>query len=155
VINVAPDDPLPSYERYVICRSVEETERLAASFASLLSTGSFVALLGPLGAGKSVVARAIGAAWGVSEPMPSPTYTIMTVHQGRVPIYHMDLYRVGSQSELEMAGLSSYFQSDGISLVEWADRARELWPCAGWEIVLDMRAEDERKIVIRRFKAPR
>ena len=152
-MTAAQDDPLPSYERYAICRTVGDTERLAASFATLLSAGSFVALLGPLGAGKSVVARAIGAAWGVGTPMPSPTYTIMTIHQGRLPIYHMDLYRVGSQGELEMAGLQNYFQSDGICLGEWADRARDVWPRIGWEVIMVLGDRGARRVLIRRFKS--
>lgn len=136
------------YERRALCRSVSETERLAASFAVHLIPGSFVAMTGPLGAGKSVVARAIGVAWGVGDPMPSPTYTIMAVHRGRVPIYHMDLYRLGSTDELEFAGLRSYFQSDGICLVEWAERARDAWPETGWHITIEVGEGDDRRITI-------
>lgn len=143
--------PAPSYERYAVCRSVQETERLAASFAAQLSSGSFVALSGPLGAGKSVIARAIGTAWGVTAPMPSPTYTIMAVHQGRVPIYHMDLYRLGSSDELEMAGVSDYFQGDGICLVEWADRIRDVWPSSGWAITIAQGEGDVRRVSIKQF----
>jgi tRNA threonylcarbamoyladenosine biosynthesis protein TsaE len=144
---------LHSYERYALCRSVDETERLAASFAVHLTTGSFVAMSGPLGAGKSVVARAIGSALGVSEPMPSPTYTLMAVHQGRVPIYHMDLYRLTSLDELDFAGLRTYFESDGVCLVEWAERLRDAWPGAGWTIAIEMGEGNTRRIAIRRFEA--
>lgn len=141
----------PMYERRALCRSVGQTERLAASFAVHLSPGSFVAMTGPLGAGKSVIARAIGAAWGVVDPMPSPTYTIMAVHQGRVPVYHMDLYRLGSADELEFAGLRSYFDSEGICLVEWAERARDSWPENGWLIRIEVGEGDERRISITPF----
>lgn len=140
-----------TYERHALCASVEETERLAASFAVHLEAGSFVAMTGPLGAGKSVIARAIGAAWGVVDPMPSPTYNIMAVHQGRVPIYHMDLYRLTSADELEFAGLRSYFECDGLCLVEWAERARNAWPSSGWLINIEMRSETDRKLVITSF----
>lgn len=134
-----------------MCRSVGETERLAAAFAVQLTPGSFVAMTGPLGAGKSVIARAIGAAWGVVDPMPSPTYTIMAVHNGRVPIYHMDLYRLGSADELEFAGLRAYFQSDGLCLVEWAERARDAWPNSGWIINIEVGEGDDRLITITSF----
>lgn len=134
-----------------MCRSVGETERLAAAFAVQLTPGSFVAMTGPLGAGKSVIARAIGAAWGVVDPMPSPTYTIMAVHNARVPIYHMDLYRLGSADELEFAGLRAYFQSDGLCLVEWAERARDAWPNSGWIINIEVGAGDDRLITITSF----
>jgi tRNA threonylcarbamoyladenosine biosynthesis protein TsaE len=141
----------PLYERRALCRSVGETERLAAAFAVHLSPGAFVAMTGSLGAGKSVVARAIGATWGVVDPMPSPTYTIMAVHQGRVPIYHMDLYRLGSVDELDFAGLRSYFQSDGLCLVEWAERARDAWPSVGWTINIEVGDGDNRLITVSSF----
>lgn len=139
------------YERRALCRSVGETERLAAAFAVHLAPGTFVGMTGPLGAGKSVIARAIGAAWGVVDPMPSPTYTIMAVHRGRVPIYHMDLYRLGSSDELEFAGLRGYFESDGICLVEWAERVRDSWPENGWFVNIEVGEGDERRISITPF----
>lgn len=154
-MTAAHDRPSPPYERYAVCRSVAETERLAASYAAQLRAGSFVALVGPLGAGKSVIARAIGAAWGVADAMPSPTYTILAVHQGRVPIYHIDLYRIGSLDEFDFAGLRPYFRGDGICLVEWADRIREVWPPAGWVIRIAMGNGDERTISIGRFAEAR
>lgn len=148
--------PIPSmhaasYTRRALCRTVGETERVAAAFAVQLVPGSFVALTGPLGAGKSVFARAIGNALGVIEPMPSPTYTIMAVHQGRLPVYHMDLYRLGSTDELEFAGLRSYFDSDGVCLVEWAERVRECWPDRGWHVSIDPIASERRLIEISPF----
>ena len=150
---IAPVHDIASetYERLLLCHSVAETERMAASFAVHLKPGMFVALTGPLGAGKSVVSRAIGAALGVVDPMPSPTYTIMAVHQGRVPIYHMDLYRLNSVDELDFAGLRSYFDSDGICLVEWAERVRDAWPAAGWSISIEMRDGDSRLVKISPF----
>lgn len=150
-MNTVSVQPALPYERYALCTSVAETERMAASFAVHLAPGSFVALTGPLGAGKSVIARAIGAAWGVVEPMPSPTYTIMAVHRGRIPVYHMDLYRLGSADELEFAGLRSYFESDGLCLVEWAERASEAWPSSGWVVRVEIIGEAERKITITPF----
>lgn len=150
-MNRVSGQPALDYERHALCTSVAETERIAASFAVHLAPGSFVALTGPLGAGKSVIARAIGAAWGVVDPMPSPTYTIMAVHQGRIPVYHMDLYRLASADELEFAGLSSYFESDGLCLVEWAERARDAWPSSGWTVNVEIKGEAERKITIATF----
>lgn len=124
---------------------------MAAELASHLAPGDFVALIGPLGAGKSVVARAIGQHLGVTGPMPSPTYTIMTVHQGTLPIYHMDLYRIGSIDEFELAGLHTYFESDGVCLVEWAERVRTLWPTAGWSATLRFADGNKREITIERW----
>jgi len=128
-----------------------ETESVAGQFADQLGPGSFVALIGPLGAGKSVFARAVGRRVGVTAAMPSPTYTLLAVHQGRCPIYHMDLYRIGSLAELEHAALHTYFESDGICLVEWAERARSLWPKSGWCVTLHADDEQSRTITIERF----
>jgi len=128
-----------------------ETEAVAAQLAEQLGPGDFVALIGPLGAGKSVFARAIGRRCGVSAPMPSPTYTLLAVHQGRCLIYHMDLYRIASLAELESASLNTYFDSDGICLVEWAERAKSLWPSSGWSVTIDAQDEQSRVISIARF----
>ncbi len=131
--------------------SESETEAVAGRFADQLGAGSFVALIGPLGAGKSVFARAIGRRCGVTAAMPSPTYTLLAIHQGRCPIYHMDLYRIGSLAELEHAALDTYFESDGICLVEWAERASSLWPKSGWSVTLRAHDEESRTIAIERF----
>ena len=128
-----------------------ETEVVAARLAERLGPGDFVALIGPLGAGKSVFARAIGRRCGVTTTMPSPTYTLLAVHQGRCPIYHIDLYRINSLAELESAALQTYFDNDGICLVEWAERARSLWPKSGWCVALEAHDEQSRTISIERF----
>ena len=83
--------------------------------------------------------------------MPSPTYTLMAVHQGRVPIYHMDFYRVASEGEADFAGLEEYFAGDGVCLVEWADRARAIWPTSGWTVTIEIADIEERRIGIARF----
>jgi tRNA threonylcarbamoyladenosine biosynthesis protein TsaE len=134
-----------------LCHSVEETEAAARELAARLKPGDWVGLIGPLGAGKSVFARAVGRAWGVTTPMPSPSYTLMMVHAGRCPVYHIDLYRVGSVAELDFAGLEPYFSGSGICLVEWADRIRSAWPATGWRVTIMPAEGDERHILIERF----
>ncbi|MEW5702855.1 MAG: tRNA (adenosine(37)-N6)-threonylcarbamoyltransferase complex ATPase subunit type 1 TsaE [Candidatus Zixiibacteriota bacterium] len=134
-----------------VCHSVEQTEALARELAAQLRPGDWVGLIGPLGAGKSVFARAIGRAWGVRGTMPSPTYTLMATHVGRCPIHHIDLYRIGSMDELDFAGLEPYFSGTGICLVEWADRARALWPPTGWAVTISLVNSGERRIVIEPF----
>ncbi len=134
-----------------LTRSVEETQQLAGSFAQLLCPGSWVGLVGPLGSGKSVFARAIGGFWGVTEPMPSPTYTLMNCHQGRCQICHMDLYRIGEPDELDFAGLGPYFSGPGICLVEWADKVRRRWPLVGWFVTFTRCDSSSRLIHIRHF----
>jgi tRNA threonylcarbamoyladenosine biosynthesis protein TsaE len=110
-----------------------------------------VGLIGPLGSGKSVFARAVGRQWGVVAPMPSPTYTLMNCHSGRCTICHMDLYRIGSPDELDFAGLTPYFSGPGICLVEWAEKARLWWPQAGWTVTIEPVDFETRRIVIASF----
>jgi len=134
--------------------SHEETVLLARRFARSLAPGHWIGLIGPLGAGKSVFARAVGEEWGVMDAMPSPSYTLMNTYQGRCMICHIDLYRIGSPDELDFAGLTPYFAGTGICLVEWPDKARSLWPEEGWLVTLEVQGPTSRRITIERF-APR
>ncbi|MBI5867715.1 MAG: tRNA (adenosine(37)-N6)-threonylcarbamoyltransferase complex ATPase subunit type 1 TsaE [candidate division Zixibacteria bacterium] len=135
-----------------VTKSEAETELLATAFAHLLNPGTWVGLIGPLGSGKSVFARAVGRAWGVEAAMPSPTYTLMNCLVGRCPIYHMDLYRIESADELDFAGLTPYFSLSGICLVEWAEKAHSLWPATGWTVTFDQLDEYSRRIEIASFR---
>ncbi len=132
--------------------SEEETRQVAAHFSERLKPGVWIGLIGTLGAGKSVFARGIGRACGVTEAMPSPSYTLMNNHQGRCAIHHIDLYRIGSIDELDFAGLTPYFQGSGICLVEWAEKARAWWPPSGWVVSIEAEGEDQRRISIREFR---
>jgi tRNA threonylcarbamoyladenosine biosynthesis protein TsaE len=134
-----------------VVNSESETETLAREFARRLAPGSWVGLIGHLGSGKSVFARAVGREWGVTAPMPSPTYTLMNCVDGRCPVYHMDLYRIESADELDFAGLTPYFSGSGICLVEWAEKARSLWPVAGWTVTIDATGPTTRRITIAAF----
>ncbi|GAB4320240.1 MAG: hypothetical protein Kow0074_10380 [Candidatus Zixiibacteriota bacterium] len=125
-----------------------DTVAIAEAFARALHPGDWVGLIGPLGAGKSVFARAVGRALGVRETMPSPTYTLMNVLHGTIPVYHIDLYRMSSADELDFAGIGPYFESSGICLVEWADRIREHWPDRGWLVTIAIGELSERRITI-------
>ena len=128
--------------------SEAETVAVARSFARDLRPGDWVGLIGPLGAGKSVFARAVGHALGVRETMPSPTYTLMNVLSGDIPLYHIDLYRMSSADELDFAGIEPYFQSSGVCLVEWADQIRSRWPMRGWIVAIEIAGASVRRITI-------
>jgi len=131
--------------------SPEETSQLARRFAKRLVPGDWVGLIGALGAGKSVFARAVGEEWGVQTAMSSPSYTLMNAHRGHCMIYHVDLYRVGSPDELDFAGLTQYFAGAGICLVEWPERARSVWPECGWTVNFEVTGPNTRRITIERF----
>ena len=85
-----------------------------------------MALTGSLGAGKTTFAKGIAAGLGVTDEITSPTFTIVSEYLGRVPLYHADLYRVGSREELELMGFDEMLTRPGVTLVEWAEKAGPL-----------------------------
>jgi len=93
----------------------------------VLEDGSIVALEGPLGAGKTTLVKGIAEALGIDEPITSPTFTIVSEYAGRLPLYHVDLYRVGSKEEIELLGLEELIYGRGVSVVEWSDKAPDLF----------------------------
>ena len=94
-----------------------------------LGPGDVVALTGELGAGKTTLAKAIAEGLGVTEQVTSPTFTLIGEYSsGRLPFYHMDVYRLGSLVELTDIGADEYFYGKGVTVVEWADRIEELLP---------------------------
>lgn len=137
--------------------SEQETCALAASIARKLKPGDVVALSGPLGAGKSVFARALMRALGVADEfMPSPTFAIIQEYEGRgCRIAHMDWYRVEGEGDLEAIGVREYFQPPWICLIEWPERAESLISPHTWHIILSLVPEqpDTRLIDIAPRKA--
>ena len=99
--------------------SPEDTFALGAALGMQLQPGDSVLLTGDLGAGKSVLARAIASALGVEGSMPSPTFTLMQPYDGHVPVSHFDLYRLEEPEEFYAAGLDEYMGGSFVSLVEW------------------------------------
>ncbi len=139
----------------MIARTQEETEAIAARLAMTLSPGDVVALSGPLGAGKSVFARAALRALGVKDPaLPSPTFAIVHSYQGRnaQPIAHMDWYRIEAPEELAAIGVEEMLRAPWIALVEWPERAPEFIPeGAVWVTIAFAEGSAEaRAIAIRR-----
>ena len=108
--------------------SPEETWALAAELADELGPGTVMALHGDLGAGKTCFIQGYAAALGIDEPITSPTYTLIGEYEGRLPLHHLDLYRLSGPEEALGLGLDEYFDIDGITAIEWAERAEGLLP---------------------------
>jgi tRNA threonylcarbamoyl adenosine modification protein YjeE len=102
--------------------SVAETQRLGARLGALLEPGDVVLLHGDLGAGKTAFTQGIAAGMGVTTTVNSPTFTILKEYFGRLPLFHFDLYRIESPEEVQTLGFEDYFDSDGVSVIEWAER---------------------------------
>jgi tRNA threonylcarbamoyladenosine biosynthesis protein TsaE len=136
--------------------SESETLALAAAFAATLKPGDAVALRGPLGAGKTLFARGVVRALGFEGPVSSPSYALVHEYAGRVPVYHMDLYRLAPGSDWEEIGLAHYLDPStssggpgrGICLIEWSERLPEGWNPFTHEVTLEVAGEMERKIQI-------
>ena len=110
--------------------SESETYQVAGRIADLLLAGDVIALIGDLGAGKTQFVKAVAAAWGVPlDEVNSPTFTLIQEYAGRVTIRHCDAYRLRTPEEFADLGLDELFASDGIALVEWADRVTDYMPC--------------------------
>ena len=111
----------------------EQTERLGKALAMQLRAGDVIACRGDLAAGKTALTRGIAAGLGVSGPVTSPTYTIVNeYHDGRLPLFHFDMYRLGSADELFDIGWEDYLARGGVCVVEWAERVEEAFeglPC--------------------------
>jgi len=108
--------------------SPEETWELAAELADELGPGTVIALHGDLGAGKTCFIQGYAAALGIDEPITSPTYTLIGEYEGRLPLHHIDLYRLSGPEEALGLGLEEYFDANGITAIEWAERAEGLLP---------------------------
>jgi len=129
----------------------EETREFGRTLAKQLGPGSVVALTGPLGSGKTVLVQGICSEFGAEEAVSSPSYVIINEYPGtrqglRIWIYHFDLYRLESTDEFVKLGYEEYFFGRGISLIEWAEKARPFLPRNRWDVHLRILSETERQI---------
>jgi len=108
--------------------SPAESRALGRALGERLGPGSLVALVGDLGAGKTVLVQGIARGAGYDGCVSSPSFVIMNEYEGRLPIYHVDLYRISDPNSLYDLGYREVFWSEGVTLVEWADRALEFLP---------------------------
>lgn len=131
-----------------ISESPQATAQLGRTIGQLLLPGDFITLQGELGAGKTALASGIAKGLGVdpSLPITSPTYTLLNIYQGRIPLYHFDLYRLQGDDDAINLGFSEYFSGNGVCLVEWSERLQEELPLVRLEIFLSYVDENVREI---------
>lgn len=134
----------------LISRGLEETWKIAEQVLDRLPSRSVIALHGELGSGKTSFVQGLARALGVKEPVVSPTFIMINEYRGSRPLYHIDLYRITTPEETLSIGFQDYLDADGITAVEWAERAGDLIPIDATHISFQMRQDPlERCITIR------
>jgi tRNA threonylcarbamoyladenosine biosynthesis protein TsaE len=109
--------------------SAKETQELGIKIGKQARPGQIYTITGELGTGKTVFTQGVAKGLGITEPVTSPTFTILQEYpKGRLPLYHFDVYRIGNVEEMEEIGYDDYFFGDGVCLVEWADLIKEILP---------------------------
>ena len=130
----------------------EETFEVGRTIGMNAKPGQIYALTGDLGVGKTVFTQGVAAGLGITEPVNSPTFTIIQEYEdGRLPFYHFDVYRIGDLEEMEEIGYDDYFFGQGICLIEWAELIEEILPEKRIEVTIEKDLEkgfEYRKITI-------
>jgi tRNA threonylcarbamoyladenosine biosynthesis protein TsaE len=134
----------------ITTRSPDETVAWGRAFAARLRAGDVVALTGELGAGKTCLVKGIAAGLGVNAPVTSPTFTLIHEYKGKIPVYHVDLYRLESPSEVLAIGILDYFGGNGVCIIEWAEKVAEMLPSDAWRITIEIKSPDQRTITLAR-----
>src|SRR2546421_4054648 len=128
--------------------SADAMRELGASLASLLSGGDVIVLTGDLGAGKTTFVQGAAKALGVTDPVASPTFTLVRRYRGSRPVNHVDVYRLDRIQDVIDLGFEELLDPDGVTFVEWGDVIEGLLPDAYLEVELWTRPEDEGRLVV-------
>ncbi|MDO5346665.1 MAG: tRNA (adenosine(37)-N6)-threonylcarbamoyltransferase complex ATPase subunit type 1 TsaE [Lachnospiraceae bacterium] len=118
--------------------SEKETYELGRKLGMEARAGQVITLVGDLGVGKTVFTQGLAAGLGIAEPVSSPTFTIVQIYEeGRLPLYHFDVYRIGDIEEMDEIGYEDYFYGEGVCLIEWANLVEEILPEHLTEILIE------------------
>lgn len=132
----------------VSTHSAEQTQRLGEALAQVLQPGDVIWLRGELGAGKTTLAQGIARGLGVSEPVISPTFTLIREHRGRLPFFHADAYRLEGTEQAADLGLQEYFERGGVFAIEWPEHIADALPEERLEVLLENGADEHRRVTI-------
>ena len=135
-------------ERSITTADAAETRQLAASIAAAAEPGDLICLWGELGAGKTVFAKGFGQGLGVTGTISSPSFVLMAEYPGRLPLFHLDLYRLADAADVLGGGLLDERQADGVTLIEWPDRLGPALPSQRLDVRIDGAGEGERRIFL-------
>ena len=126
--------------------TLQRTESLGTVLGKIAEPGDIITLAGTLGAGKTALTQFIGRGLGIDPRIyiTSPTFSLLHEYQGRIPLYHMDLYRLGSEEEIESLGFPEYFYGHGLTVIEWPERLGSLMPAERLHVELVISGENSR-----------
>jgi tRNA threonylcarbamoyladenosine biosynthesis protein TsaE len=134
--------------RVVVSPDPDATSRLGRALGEVARAGDLICLWGELGAGKTHLAKAIGAGLGVSETITSPSFVLMAEYEGRLPLFHIDPYRLVSAEDALAGGLIDERQAEGVTLVEWPERLGDALPVGRLDIRIDGTGDERRTITL-------
>lgn len=132
----------------VITKSAEETIELGKRIGAFLLPNDVIALIGSLGAGKTTLIQGIAEGLDVKDYITSPTFIIINEYQGRLPFYHIDLYRLDEVKDIEDLGIEEYFNRGGVCVIEWAEKLKDLMPKKAEKVEIEIISENGRKICV-------
>ncbi len=132
----------------LVSHSPEQTEQIACKLASTLLAGDVVALRGGMGAGKTAFVRGLAKGLAVTGEVASPTFALVHEHEGRIPLYHFDMYRVTTMDDLYSTGFFDYLDSGAVLAVEWSENIETALPRKRLVVTLTPISDTEREIVI-------
>ena len=132
----------------IISDSPDFTIEVGRALGMGARAGAVFALFGDLGTGKTIIAKGIALGLGIADEITSPTFTMLEIYENTPPLYHFDLYRIDRTEEFGMLGFEEYWYGDGVSVIEWAERAGDLLPPGAVKIQLFHLDENRRRIII-------
>ena len=134
--------------RVVTTRDARETRALGARLAAAARAGDLLCLIGDLGAGKTQLAKGFAEGLGIVDTVSSPTFVLMSEYAGRLPMFHVDLYRLDGAADALAGGLIDERQLEGVAVVEWAERLGDTLPVARLDVLIDGTGDDPRTITL-------
>ncbi|MBO5125765.1 MAG: tRNA (adenosine(37)-N6)-threonylcarbamoyltransferase complex ATPase subunit type 1 TsaE [Spirochaetaceae bacterium] len=131
-----------------VTHSAEETIQLGKKIGSMLQPGAIIAMEGNLAVGKTTITKGIAESLGIEEAITSPTFTLISEYEGKMPLYHMDVYRLDSCEDFINLGVEDLMYGDGVSIIEWSERVREELPKFTITLRLEIRGDGGRDITL-------
>lgn len=138
-----------SLERSVVTVDAASTRELGARLAAVALPGDVISLVGELGAGKTQFAKGFGSGLGITATIVSPSFVLMAEYRGRLPMFHLDLFRLADAADAFDGGLIDERQRSGVTLIEWAERIEDVLPDERLDILIDGAGEEPRTITLR------